>query len=188
MHRWIIILLVLGWLAAGTASLAGAAETEGVEFKNKILVNEKILKLQGTALLKHLVVIKAYVGAFYLPKAVSAQKALRDIPKALILHYFHAIPAADFANATTAMIKKNVSDAAFKALKPRIKQMNSLYRDITPGDEYQATYIPGTGTSLALNGKKLGVVPGPKFAFAYFSIWLGEKPISKSFRDRLLDR
>mgnify|MGYP006285437007 FL=1 len=169
--------------------LLQAGEIEGVTFKETLTVDGQKLQLKNTALLKHLVVIKAYVGGLYLPAPVSPGNVLSaDIPKALVLHYFHRIPAADFAEATTAVIRENVSDAVFRELEPRIDQMNMLYRDVNPGDEYRAAYIPGVGTSLARNGETLGTVPGSNFARAYFSIWLGENPISESFRDRLLGR
>ena len=188
MKKWITAVIVLSCLVfAGTAP-AAAAEIEGVTFEKHLTVSGEELDLRGMALLKHLIVIKAYVGALYLPEGTASGKVLTDVPKALVLHYFHAIPAADFAKATTAMIEKNTPENEFKALKPRIDQLNALYRDVAPGDEYQAAYIPGIGTSLALNGKELGIVPGLEFARAYFAIWLGANPISKSFRDRLLGR
>ncbi|MFP4227031.1 MAG: chalcone isomerase family protein [Desulfobacterales bacterium] len=187
MSKFFVTLIVFGFLAAA-APLTGAAEIEGVTFEERIRVDGEDLQLRGTALLKHLIVIKAYVGALYLPKERAAAKVLSNVPKALILHYFHEIPADDFARATTKMIEKNVDEAEFQKLKPRIEQMNALYRTVSPGDEYQAAYIPGSGTSLALNGERLGVVPGEEFARAYFAMWLGKNPISKSFRDRLLGR
>lgn len=188
MYRFFVILLVFAVLAAAAAPLTDAAEIEGVTFEERIRVDDQDLQLQGTALLKHLIVIKAYVGALYLPEGIATARVLSDVPKALVLHYFHEIPADDFAKASAAMIEKNVGEAEFQTLKPRIEEMNALYRTVSPGDEYQAAYIPGIGTSLALNGEKLGVVPGARFARAYFSIWLGEKPISRSFRDRLMGR
>ncbi len=32
----------------------------------------------------------------------------------------------------------------------------------------------------------MGSVPGHDFAVAYFGIWLGDNPINKTFRDKLL--
>ncbi len=188
MYRLLSAVFVLVSLLFAAAPLTWPASIEGVTFKEHITVNGRRLHLHGTALLKHLIVIKAYVGGLYLANGVATDRVLSDVPKALVLNYFHEIPAENFAKATTTMIEKNVSKSAFQNLKPRIDQMNALYRSVSPGDEYQAAYIPGAGTSLALNGKELGIVPGSKFAFAYFSIWLGEKPISKSFRDVLLGK
>jgi hypothetical protein len=33
----------------------------------------------------------------------------------------------------------------------------------------------------------MGSVPGHDFAVAYFGLWLGDKPINKTFRDALLN-
>ena len=48
------------------------------------------------------------------------------------------------------------------------------------------TYIPGRGTELALNGETKGLIKGANFAVAVFSIWLGSKPINKSFKRQIL--
>jgi hypothetical protein len=165
-----------------------SAQIESVNFANSVLINGENATLRGTALLRYMIIIKAYVGAFYLKENVPPENALSDVERRLVLHYFHAIPAKDFAEATTEMIKKNVTIARFKALQPEIAQLNALYKDVKPGDEYTATYIPGTGTELALNGTVLGVVPGAEYSAAFFSIWIGKNPIDKGFRNKLLEK
>lgn len=175
-------------LMLSTAPL-NAAQIEAVEFNERwSTAQQKVLTLRGVALLRYMIIIKAYVGAFYLDENLTADQLLNDGVKRLELHYFHAIPAADFVKSTTIMIENNVSPRQFNKLRPQIEQMNALYRDVKPGDRYAATYIPGVGTELALNGKPLGVVPGFEFANAYFSIWLGEHPIDKGFRNHLLGK
>ena len=86
------------------------------------------------------------------------------------------------------MIRENVTIDRFKALQPAIAQLNALYKDVKPGDEYTATYVPGKGTELALNDKALGIVPGEEYSAAFFSIWIGKNPIDKKFRNRLLGK
>ncbi len=168
-------------------SLHGA-QIEGVNFEDTAVISGKTATLRGTGLLRYMLFIKAYVGAFYLEKGISSSDALTDVPRRLVLHYFHAIPGEDFATATTEMIKKNVSYSRFRALQPEIAQLNALYKDVKPGDEYRATYIPGIGTELALNGTVLGVVPGAEYSAAFFSIWIGKNPIDKGFRNNLLGK
>ena len=158
----------------------------GVAFAPERRVDGRVLTLRGTALLRWMLFAKAYAGAFYLAEQADTANALGEAPRQLVLHYFHAIPAADLAEATDAMIRKNAAPDQYQRLKPKIEQINALYRDVAPGDRYSATYIPGTGTTLALNGKPLGTVPGKAFATAYFAIWIGDKPIDKKFRDNLL--
>lgn len=163
-----------------------AADIQGVSFGEDISVNGKRLTLRGLSVLRHLMFIRAYAGAFYLLETEAPDNALADVERVLVLHYFHAIPAKGFADATAKMIEKNVSPDQYRQLTPRIEELNRLYRDVTPGDRYTATYIPGTGTRLALNDELLGTVQGPDFSKAFFSIWIGENPIDKSFRDDLL--
>jgi hypothetical protein len=159
----------------------------GVAFAPERRVDGRVLTLRGTALLRWMLFAKAYAGAFYLAEKADTANALGEAPRQLVLHYFHSIPAEDLAEATEAMIRKNVPPDQYNAIKPKIDQINALYRDVDPGGRYTATYIPGTGTTLALNGEPLGTVSGKTFAKAYFAIWLGEKPIDKKFRDKLLD-
>ena len=68
----------------------------------------------------------------------------------------------------------------------RLEKLHAAYEDVAPGDRYALTYLPGTGTSLSKNGRVIATTPGADFAAAYFSIWLGERPIDDSLRDRLL--
>lgn len=181
----IIVYTALLFLLSVTAH---SSMIEGVNFDKSAVVNSKNITLRGTALLRYMIFIKAYVGAFYLRDDVLVQDALESVERRLVLHYFHAISAEDFAEATTEMIEKNVSSRRFAALQPEIRQLNALYQDVAPGDEYTATYIPGIGTELALNGKSLGVVPGSEYSAAFFSIWIGKNPVDEGFRDRLLGK
>jgi hypothetical protein len=187
-QKVILFILIFMALMTVTAAPLSAARIEGVNFDDSAILGDARAPLRGKALLRYLVVIKAYVGAFYLKEGVPPKKALEDVPRRLVLHYFHAIPAEDFAEATTEMIRKNVSPDRFTALAPHIRQLNALYEDVKPGDEYTATHIPGTGLELALNDRVLGVVPGAEYSAAFFSIWIGKHPIDKGFRDRLLGK
>lgn len=171
-----------------TASPLKAAQIEGVNFDDSCIIQDMKLTVRGVALLRYMVFIKAYVGGFYLDQNHQTSDLFNDVAKRLELHYFHAIPAADFAKSTKIMIENNLTNVEFNTLLPKIEQMNSFYQDVKPGDRYTATYIPGAGTELSLNGKPLGIVSGYEFANAYFSIWLGKNPIDEGFRDHLLEK
>jgi hypothetical protein len=77
--------------------------------------------------------------------------------------------------------------ADYQELEKRLQSFYGFFRDVKPGDRYSINYLPEKGTELRFNEKPLGAVPGADFAAAYFGIWLGDEPISKGFRDRLLD-
>lgn len=178
----ILVVVPFGALANPTV------EIEGVHFERNHQVSNGHLPLRGQALLRYMVFIKAYVGALYLPEDIDHSRVLDPVPRRLELAYFHAIPAADFAKATRKKMADNVTPAEMQRLSERLERFNALYRDVQPGDRYALTYLPGQGTTLALNGQRLGVIQGDDFAAALFAIWLGPQPIDQSFKEALLGR
>ena len=182
----LLILLVALFAAPLVPAAPGQVTVEGVDFKREVRVNDAILALRGCGLLRYMIFIKAYVAAFYLPENVRSEDALTDVPKHLEIEYFHPIVAQDFAKATSASISQNTSLVTYQGLKPKIDELNALYRDIAPGDRYALTNIPGQGTTLAWNGQTLGTVAGREFAAALFGIWIGANPLDNNLKDLLL--
>ena len=166
--------------------VAGAAEIADVKFEKRFQTPETDLELRGVGLLRYLGLIKAYAGAFYLEEGTSIDEALADRAKRLEVEYFRSFKGEDFGPATVKMMEKNFDKDTIERLRDQIDHHNSLYEDVEPGDRYALTYIPGKGTELALNGKPKGVIEGAEFAFALFSIWLGEKPIDESFKRQIM--
>jgi hypothetical protein len=162
-----------------------AAEIEGVVFRDNLTVADKTLNLRGAGLLRYWG-FKAYVGTFYLEKGLSIEEALSDSAKRIEIEYLRPVSGKDFGPATDEGISRNVDAKTFKRLRPQIDYHNSLYENVQPGDRYSLTYIPGRGTELALNDKPKGIIKGADFAAAVFSIWLGPKPINKSFKKQIL--
>ena len=81
---------------------------------------------------------------------------------------------------------QNTDAETLKKLQPRILKHNTFYTDVNPGDRYSLTYIPGKGTELAKNGTPVGIIEGADFASVIYAIWLGQKPINRSFKRQLL--
>ena len=164
-----------------------AAEIKDVPFADKVVVNNVELHLNGLAVLKWAMFFDVYAGGFYLPENIAGSKWTDDVPKKLELSYFREIEAKGFANASDKLLKDNLSAEEYDALADRLENFYGFFRDVKPGDRYSINYLAGQGTELRLNGESLGSVPGHDFAIAYFGIWLGDNPINKTFRDRLLD-
>ena len=167
---------------------AEAKEIEGVRFADQLRVGTALLRLNDVGLLRYRYVIKAYVAALYLGEGSRPNDVLTDAPKRLEIEYFYAIKASGFATATIEGIAANVSAEVLAELRPRIERLNTLYRDVKPGDRYALTYLPGAGTELALNGTTLGAVEGADFAAAVFAIWLGPRALDESLKTQLLGR
>jgi len=173
-------------MATLNAKVGAAAELEGVHFEDQVRAEDVRLRLSCVGLLRYKLFIKAYVAALYLGDGADAGDVLADVPKRLELSYFWSISGADFGKAGDQILAQNVDAKTAAALRPRLDRINSWYRDVKPGDRYSLTYVPGSGTELALNGNRLGIIDGADFASAYFRIWLGDTPIDTRLRDQLL--
>ena len=164
-----------------------AAVIEGSVFKESLSIENRQLDLTGTGLFRYWG-FKAYVGALYLETGATADEVLLDKAKRIELEYRRVIKGKDFGPATVKILAKNLDAKQLDRLRPRIEYHNSLYEDVKPGDRYSLTYIPNKGTELALNNVSKGIIEGADFASAIFSIWLGPKPMNKSFKRQILGR
>lgn len=179
---WLVVVLLVAM-----AGLAQALEIKGVRFSDTLIVDHAELKLNGVAVLKWVMLFDVYAGALYLPGGVPGQAWSNDVAKRLELSYFREIEAKGFAEASDKLLQDNLLPTEYQALEKRLQTFYGFFRDVNPGDRYSINYIPEKGTELRLNEQPLGRVPGADFAAAYFGIWLGDEPISKGFRNRLLE-
>ena len=158
----------------------------GVVMDKTVQVDGHTCNLIGAGLLRYRTVFKAYVAALYLGKKHTSGDLFKDIPKSLVIEYFHAIDAQGFISATRQGFKNNLSKEQLEAIDQRARAFYSLYRDVKPSDRYSFTYIPGIGSELALNGRVLGKISGLDFANAFLSIWLGPNPLDQNLKKALL--
>jgi hypothetical protein len=170
------------------AGATGAAEIAGVTFAETVRAGDATLALSNVAALRWKVLFRPYVGGFYVAEGVDPKRWREDVPKRLELEYFYSIAGKDFGPAGEEVLGRNVSAETIAALEKPLEEISRLYVDVKPGDRYALTYLPGRGTELSRNGRPLGTVQGAEFAAAYFTIWLGEEPISGAFRDQLLTK
>ncbi|WP_175469429.1 chalcone isomerase family protein [Desulfoluna spongiiphila] len=181
-----ILIVACCIMALPVHGLEPAASIDGVRFALVYPNDQTPLRLRGVATLRYLRFIKAYAGALYMPKAIPSDDVLRDVPKRLVLEYFQSIDAEDFADATRAMVERNTDADTFSRIAPELYRLCRAFRSVAPTDRYALTYTPESGLSLTLNGILLGTFQGPDFARAMFAVWLGDAPIDKAFRKRLL--
>ena len=186
MKRWMFVLLFCAVAVIGIRENVYGALIEGVEFKDSHTLGGQSFLLNNVALMRYKVVIKAMVSALYLGEGVKPSEVLKDVPKRIEIHYFWNLEGKEIAKAADKLLAENISVSRLETIRAEIDEMNALYENVKAGDRYSLTYLPGVGTELALNGKKKGLVPGAEFASAYFSIWLGKKPMDVAMRDTLL--
>jgi hypothetical protein len=173
--------------------LAGAAEdngnrtvVSGAAFDNALEIGPERLELVGAGLLRYMIVIRAYAAALYLGEGHSAEELFDDIPKCLVIDYFHNLPADGFIKATQYGLEANLTPEELEKLGPQIKRLYACYTDIKKHDRYSFIYTPGSGAELELNGETLCRFDDLAFANAVLSIWLGRNPLDKLLKKELL--
>ncbi len=167
-------------------STAGAREVAGVRFAAERTQHGATLELRNVALLRYAMIFDVYAAGLYVGRDVEIQRVLEDVPRRLEIEYMRGFDAAVFARSTRQLVRRNVGQTRYARLEPGVEAFNTLYRDVTPGDRYALTYVPGHGTELALNGVALGSLPGAELSQALFSIWLGARPFDAELKRKLL--
>ncbi len=133
--------------------------------------------------------IRVFDARFYLGKDVPPETdPLGDVPKRLELKYAVSIKADDFIASGDKALRATLDENQLASIQDDVDAINKAYKDVSSGDRYTLTYIPGEGTTLALNDEVLTLIESAEFGQYYFHIWLGAEPVSARLRDRLLGR
>lgn len=167
-------------LLAGT--LAGVTLPETVQAGGKTLV------LNGLGLRKKYMV-KVYVAGLYLEQKSSDPSAIlkADAPKRIVMHFVRSVTKNQIIDGFNESFENNTPDAK-QTMKAEIDQFSGAFDSVKDGDEIFLTYLPGTGTTVAINGKEKVTIASAAFAPVLFSVWLGPKPPSPDLKAGLLGR
>lgn len=130
---------------------------------------------------------KLYDAALYAsPEATHEDVLAASTRYRLQFRYLREIEKSIILESADKMLRKNLSPAEFEQIADRVDRINQAYRTVRDGDQSSLTYLPGTGTTLRINGQSVATIEGEDFARLYFKIWLGEQPISTSLRENVL--
>lgn len=170
---------------------AGAATMEGLVFEDGVRLANRELRLNGLGI-RAVFIIRGYVAGLYLgEKAVTSQEVTAmPGPKRLQLRMLRAAGPDDFNNALVAGIRKNASETELARLNGRISQLEHTINAIgmtDMGDVINFDYVPGLGTTLAVNGTLRGTaIAGADFYNAVLGIFVGERPVDERLKRGLL--
>ena len=142
--------------------------------------------LNGLGLRKKFVV-KVYVAGLYLEQKSADPGAIlkTDTPKRIVMHFVRGVSKDQLADAFRESFENNTPDAT-KTMKVEIDQFLGAIEPVNEGDKMVLTYLPGTGTILAINDKEHLTTAAPEFARVIFSVWLGSKPPNPDLKKGLL--
>lgn len=178
---------VLALLAAGAAQ---AAEVAGVRLEDKTQVESRDLVLNGAGLRKRLF-FNVYVLGLYVPeKKGDANGVIQQPgPKRASIHMMRDVGAEQFTEALVDGLRANHSEADFRALEPRVKELSDIMAEVKEAKKGMILALDWTGsaTRLLVNGKPTGKpIAGEDFYRALLRIWLGDHPVQDDLKKALL--
>ena len=177
--------------AAALALNAMAADVSGVKLEDKAQLESRDLVLNGAGLRTRFRVVKVYVIGLYLPEKKSDAAAVLSLsgPKRAEIHMLRDVGADTFTDALVEGLKANHSEADYKALEPRVKELSDTMAQIGEAKNGMTIALEWTGsaTRLAVNGKPAGKpIAGEDFYKALLRIWIGDKPVQDDLKKSLL--
>lgn len=146
------------------------------------------LELSGAGLLRKGFFFKIYVGALYVADPEHTENILGNVPKRIDIHYFHDTPKKYMVRTAEKTLRDNLTVEQYEALLPKINRLHDAFRNGQKGSVASILHKPGTGLIYAFDNRPVIAIPGDDFANAYFSIWLGERPSSRTMKEAMLNR
>jgi hypothetical protein len=185
MQKAAVLVIILAFFLALAVDVQ-AANLAGVTMVDTVQVGGTTLVLNGLGLRKKFVV-KVYVAGLYLPKKASDAEAIlkEDSPKRIVMHFLHSASKDQITDAFAESFNTNAPDVA-KAMKADVDRLFSALGPMKEGDQMVFTYVPGTGTTLAVNGADKITIANPGFDRLLLSVWLGPKPPNADLKKGML--
>jgi hypothetical protein len=177
-------------LLACAAFGAMAADIEGVKLDDSTQVASRELVLNGAGLRKRFF-FKVYVMGLYLPeKKTDAAGAIQlPGPKRAAIHMLRNVGAGQFTEALVDGLRANLSEAEFRQLEPKVKELADVMAEVGEAKKGMAIALDWTGseTRVLVDGKPAGKsIAGEDFYRALLRIWLGEHPVQDDLKKALL--
>jgi hypothetical protein len=162
------------------------AEVAGVKIDEKARVADAELSLTGAGLRRR-VFFQVYVIGLYVQDR-KADPVTQPGPKRVHIHMLRDVGADTFTEALADGIRANHSEAEANALEPRVKQLASIFSELTEARKGSTIALDwtGTATQLVVDGKRVGAaIAGEDFYRALLRIWLGDKPVQDDLKKAL---
>ena len=163
-----------------------AGTLAGVTLPDTAQVGGKTLVLNGMGI-RTKFMVKVYIAGLYLEQKSSDPAAIikADAPRQIVMKFVHGASKSQMSDAFQEGFENNSPDAA-KTLKPDIDHLLGALEPIKDGDQMVFTYVPGTGTTMTINGKDKLTIAGPAFGQLMMAVWLGPKPPNADLKKGLL--
>ena len=148
------------------------------------------LRLNGASLRELYLLVETYVGALYLENPSTDPQAIMNSEshKRMVFHVMlKKVGARRIANALQEALVVNITEQEHKKLTKHLEQMLGYFNGkMHAGEQAIFDYLPGKGTRITINNEVKGIIPGKDYFKAMLSIWIGENPVGRSFKEDIL--
>ena len=177
--------LVLALISIAVLDLH-AGTLAGVSLPDTAQVAGKTLALNGMGI-RTKFMVKVYVVGLYLEQKSSDPNAIlkADAPKRIVMQFLHGASKSQMSDAFEESFNNNSAEA-MKTMKADIDRLLGALEPVNVGDQMVFTYVPGTGTIFAINGKEKLTIGDPAFGPVLLSVWLGPKPPNADLKKGIL--
>ncbi|MGH8477577.1 MAG: chalcone isomerase family protein [Methylococcales bacterium] len=157
---------------AGAGTLAGVTLPDRIDGKGQSLV------LNGLGV-RSKFFIDVYVGGLYLPQQQKDAQAILsdDTPYRMVMHFLYGVSQDQMCAAWAEGLEGNTPQASAE-VKKAFATLGNWMEAIPNGNELVLTYtyVPGLATTVEINGKAKGILPGAAVADAILATWIGPDP------------
>ncbi len=180
-----VALFVVFFLAAP----AFAADVGGVKLPDKVQVNGQDLTFNGGGV-RTSMGFDVYVVALYLKQksADAAAIVAADEPVDVKIEITSFMVTQDNMSGGFMEAFKQTATGDIAPLKAKIDTFVGTFKGLREHDVYDFAYVPGKGVEVSVNGKASSVIEGMDFKKALYGIWLGEKPVQKDLKVKMLGK
>lgn len=168
---------------------AAALEIAGVSVPETIKTDTGATLTLNGAGIRSKFVFDIYVAQLYLehPSADAKQAIAAEGHKRMVMHFLYdKVEKEKLTEGWNEGFTGNNSPDQLKGLQERIDQFNAMFTDAKKDEVIILDYAPESGTKVTIAGVEKGVIPGKDFNDAMLAIWLGEKPVTKDLKAKLL--
>ncbi|HJV74860.1 MAG TPA: chalcone isomerase family protein [Noviherbaspirillum sp.] len=187
LHR-AVCTLILTCFSLGSAM---AMEVAGVKLDDTIRVANQDLKLNGAGV-RYKAIFKVYVAGLYLSEKKTNVADVLAAPGArrVTIVPMRDLSSEEFGRAFMSGIQKNSDKAEKSKLIMQLQKFGEVFAsvpELRKGDVLTVDWLPGSGTIIHINGKKVSdVLPDIAFYNAILKIWLGDNPADSRLKPLML--
>lgn len=179
------------YLTVFAFSTSAATEVAGIKLDDTARVADQELKLNGAGV-RYKAIFKVYVAGLYIPEKKITVKDVLASPGSRRIHIvmLRDLSSEEFGRAFLIGIHQNIDKAEKTRIVSQLLRFGEIFAavpELKKGDVLTTDWVPGTGTVMQVNGKKIAD-PLPDIAFynALLKIWLGDKPADSKLKQAML--